>query len=157
MGAGARERESFLSKSEGAAAAGPPLPLTEGLTAEEAEGARNARLAGSAGASPADEFAEAPAASAAAPGVTEGQTAEEAEASRNARLDAAEATAKSLKAKSISKSGTVGGIRNEMMGEEKGAVSSDANPKRARRRELGQKARRPSSSAARRDRRSTLR
>mmetsp|Transcript_10090 Transcript_10090/g.18163 ORF Transcript_10090/g.18163 Transcript_10090/m.18163 type:complete len:782 (-) Transcript_10090:237-2582(-) len=63
--------------------------LSEGLTAEEAEEVRNARLTGEAGASSTAEVVEAQ--------VTEGQTAEEAESSRNARLDAADEAAKSLK------------------------------------------------------------
>jgi len=73
----------------------PSVPLTEGLTAEEAEAMRNARFAASEPSSSAATIT--PKKKKLSPQVTEGQTAEEAEESRLSRIAAADEAAKTLK------------------------------------------------------------
>ena len=71
-----------------------PMPLTEGMTAEEAEEIRSARVLGDGGMKAADELMLGTAGT----DIIEGQTGEEAETARMARLSAADLEAEEKKA-----------------------------------------------------------
>ena len=79
----------------------PSLPLTEGLTADEAEEIRTARVSGGVRKKAETASTLEGGDTGATLQVTEGQTAKEAEETRKARLDAADEVAKTVKQQSI--------------------------------------------------------